>query len=140
VDDHSQVILSLSTRRKNRKGADVQLHSFLTSALDGVEWSNSGPRCFAPEDLRYTLNRRIGKSKSRYFEKHKKFLAPTGIRAPDRLGHRLITIPTGLYRIPLKCPCGTCGCHGFLVSPFHHCSTFAILSSGGRRPWARDRP
>jgi len=50
VDDYSQVILSLSTRRRNREGVDVQLHSFLTSALDGVEWSNSGPRCFTPEE------------------------------------------------------------------------------------------
>jgi hypothetical protein len=37
VDDYSQVILSLSTQRRNREGVDVQLHSFLTSALDGVE-------------------------------------------------------------------------------------------------------
>jgi hypothetical protein len=49
VDDYSQVILSLSTRRRHRVGVDVQLHSFVTSALDGAEWSNSDRSCLTPE-------------------------------------------------------------------------------------------
>jgi len=51
VDSYSQVILSLSTRRRHMVGVDVQFHSFLTAALDGVEWSNSGARCFTLEEI-----------------------------------------------------------------------------------------
>jgi hypothetical protein len=30
-------------------GLEVQLHTFLTSALDGGEWSDSRPRPFQPQ-------------------------------------------------------------------------------------------
>jgi hypothetical protein len=32
----------------NIREADVKLHSFLTSALDGGEWSTSGSSCLTP--------------------------------------------------------------------------------------------
>lgn len=35
--------LSLSTPRKHTRGAEVQVHSFLTLALEGDEWSTSCP-------------------------------------------------------------------------------------------------
>jgi hypothetical protein len=98
------------------------------------------------KDLRYTLNRRMGEPKSRYFEKHKKSLAPIGIRTPDRLGYRLITIPTELYRIPLKCPRGTCGRQSDRrVSRFSRVTVPPLLDIRHliiRRTetWARDKP
>jgi hypothetical protein len=47
-------------------GVEVQLHSFLTSALDGGEWSASRPYRFTPEkEYRYPLNRRLGGPQSR---------------------------------------------------------------------------
>jgi hypothetical protein len=39
----------------------VQLHAFLTSALDGGEWSGSCPDRFTPE---YSLDRKLGGPKS----------------------------------------------------------------------------
>ena len=50
-----KVKLSLYTLRRYRVGMGVQLHSFLTSALDGGEWSASGfvslPESKIPGDL-----------------------------------------------------------------------------------------
>ena len=51
---------------KHVGGAEVQLHSFVTSALDKGEWSNSRPDRFTPEkELRYPLNTRLGGPRSR---------------------------------------------------------------------------
>jgi len=36
---------------------EIQLHAFLTSALDGGEWSSAHPGHFTP---RYSLDRRLG--------------------------------------------------------------------------------
>jgi hypothetical protein len=38
----------LSTLCRHTGGVKVELHSFLTLVKDGVEWSTSGPDCFAP--------------------------------------------------------------------------------------------
>jgi hypothetical protein len=48
-------------------GEEVQLYSFLTSALDGGEWSASRPCRALPwgKDPRYPLNRRLGGPQSR---------------------------------------------------------------------------
>jgi hypothetical protein len=35
---------------KTHWGVEVQLHAFLTSALDGGEWSASRPGCFTPKE------------------------------------------------------------------------------------------
>jgi len=42
-------------------GVDVELHAFLTSALDGGEWSGSSPGRFTPEKTCYPLDRRLGR-------------------------------------------------------------------------------
>jgi hypothetical protein len=53
--------LSLVTQCRRIQGAEVQLHSFLTAALDTDEWSTSSTGSFIPgEELRYPLNRRSG--------------------------------------------------------------------------------
>jgi hypothetical protein len=46
---------------KAKSGVEVQLHLFLTSALDGNEWVASRPGSFTPKETnpRYALNRRI---------------------------------------------------------------------------------
>jgi hypothetical protein len=52
--------LSLSTPRRCRGGADIQLHSFLTSGHDGGEWSVLRPGlCTHTEVPRYPLSRRL---------------------------------------------------------------------------------
>jgi hypothetical protein len=67
----SQVLVESITRRR---GVEVQLHSFFTSALYGGEWLNSRPGRFNPgKEPRYPLNRRTGgpKSGSGRFQKKK---------------------------------------------------------------------
>jgi hypothetical protein len=47
-------------------GAEIQLHAFLTSALDEWEWSASSPGRFTPrESPLYQLDRRLGGLQSR---------------------------------------------------------------------------
>jgi hypothetical protein len=48
-------------------GAEVQLHAFLTSALEGGEWSASRPSSLTPRerDRQYPLDRRLGGPQSR---------------------------------------------------------------------------
>ena len=47
-------------------GVEVQLHSFLTWALDGAEWSALRPgRITLGEGPRYTFNRRLGRRQGR---------------------------------------------------------------------------
>jgi len=68
-------------------GAEVQLHSFLTSAMDGGGSLISGPGRFTPaEEHLYPLNWRPGGTQNRsgLFGEEKNFLVPTGIRYPDR--------------------------------------------------------
>jgi hypothetical protein len=50
------VKLSLSSLWKKTRGAEVWLHSFLTSAPDGSEWSRHVPQDRTP---RYPLHRRL---------------------------------------------------------------------------------
>jgi hypothetical protein len=46
---------------KTHKGAEASLYSFLTSELNGREWSTSHPNHFIPgEEPRYPLNMRVG--------------------------------------------------------------------------------
>jgi hypothetical protein len=46
---------------KARSGVEVQLHLFITSALDRDEWVASRPGFFTPKDINpwHPLNRRI---------------------------------------------------------------------------------
>lgn len=46
------VELPLSVSWRYEVGGEVQLHSFLTSALDGGDWSNSHVSCFHPTALK----------------------------------------------------------------------------------------
>jgi hypothetical protein len=48
-------------------GVEVPLHAFLTSVLDGGEWSASRPGCFTPQGKSpwYALDRRLGGSQNR---------------------------------------------------------------------------
>jgi len=43
-----KVVVPIRIMKRIRE-ADVKLHSFLTSALDGGEWSTSGSSCLNPE-------------------------------------------------------------------------------------------
>jgi len=75
----------LSTAWRHIGEAEVQLHSFLTSAL-GVEWLISCPDHFTPEkEPKYPSNRRLGgpRSQSKYFEEQKNLW----IWTPDHLAH-----------------------------------------------------
>lgn len=54
-------MLSLFMPRGNTAGVDIWIHSFLTLAQDGGEWSTLRPARFNPyKQHRYTLNRRLG--------------------------------------------------------------------------------
>jgi len=85
-------------------GADAQLHSFFTSALDGGKRSMSHPGRFNPrKEPPYLLNRTLGEPQSRSgrLRKEKKYLAFTGIRTLDRPGRSVDTLPnmiTSLYQ------------------------------------------
>jgi hypothetical protein len=60
------VKLSLSTPRRHIGEVEVQLHSFLTSALDGGEWSSSSPGRFAlGKKAQDSLNSRLSGSQRR---------------------------------------------------------------------------
>jgi hypothetical protein len=59
------------------EAAEVQLHSFLTSALDGGQWSTARSGSFTLEkETRYPLNRTLGvpHSRSRRFGGKKRLL------------------------------------------------------------------
>ena len=65
-------------------GVEVQLHSFLTSALDGGESLTSrSSRCALANEPRYPLNRRFGgpRSRCRLFAKEKNILPLPGFEA-----------------------------------------------------------
>jgi len=65
---------------------EVQLHSFLTLAMDGGEWLILRPGRFTPAEHLYPLNWRPGGTQNRsgLLGEEKIFLVPTGIRYPDR--------------------------------------------------------
>ena len=84
-------------------GVEVQLHSFITSALDKDEQSTLRLSGFIHEnEHRYPLNRRLGGSQSRPVNFGKKSLSPTGIRTPNRQGRSIVTILTELSRLHVK--------------------------------------
>jgi len=61
--------------KKETRGVEVWLHSFLNSTPDGVEWSPSGPSRFSPgKERRSSLNKRRGghhvQSGRRWTRKH----------------------------------------------------------------------
>ena len=79
---------------------ELQVHSFLTSALDGSEWSASRRSRTATEQTANQLNRRLLDLQSRYrhYEEKKNLLAlseierrflsfPAVVKSPHRLSH-----------------------------------------------------
>jgi hypothetical protein len=85
--DRQRLFIQYSRSYSRIGGVEVYLHTFLTSALDGGEWSASRPGLFTPRErasgthwtggwvgLRASLNAMV---------KRKKFPAPAGIRTPD---------------------------------------------------------
>ena len=79
--------------------AEVQLHSFLSSALDKSQCSTSRSGRFTPEKgQRYTMNSRLEGTRnwSERPGEEKKTLDPTGIRTPDRPARSVVTILTEL--------------------------------------------
>jgi len=66
------------------RGAEILLHSFVTSALDGGEWTT--PRTDRSNPENNLIRGRVGGTADlRIFEKRKKTLARAGIRTPFRL-------------------------------------------------------
>ena len=58
--------MSLSTPGRHLGGAEVKLHSLLTLAIDGEEWSASLLGCLTTwKEPRNPLNRRLGGPQSR---------------------------------------------------------------------------
>ena len=52
-------MVTLTTPRRHIRGLEVQLHSFLTSVLDGGEWSTYTGRFILRKEPWYPLNRRM---------------------------------------------------------------------------------
>jgi hypothetical protein len=82
-----RVKVSLSTPRKHTGGAEVQLHSFLTSVLHASEWLTS-------RSDRITSR---GKTPGHFGEE--KISGPTGIRTPNRKAGGIVVIPNTLLRV-----------------------------------------
>ena len=74
-------------------GVEIHLHSFLTLALDGGEWSDARCGRFANrKEPGYPFNRRLYLVSTLW--RSEKSLIPAGIRTADRAARSLITIPT----------------------------------------------
>jgi hypothetical protein len=69
---------------KAYRGVDVYIHTFLTSVLDGGEWSASRPGRYTPgESPGCPLDKRLGGPQSRTGRRGvEKILDPTGTRTP----------------------------------------------------------
>ena len=87
------------------RGAEVELHSFLTSAL---EWLTFTPRPLCPrEKIPVPLNRRVGEWATEpvwKFTRREKSLVPNGIRIPNRPAGSVVSIPIILL-LPLNNIC-----------------------------------
>jgi hypothetical protein len=91
---HQDVKLSLSMPRSHKNGAEVQLYSFLTSVLDGGEWLASRPWPLYPrERIPVTTEYKGRGTQWGYgrFGRREKYLAPTGIRNPDRSARSVVS-------------------------------------------------
>jgi len=66
-----------------RGGVEVQLYSYLTSALDGVGGQRLAPAALPPGKTRYCLYRRLGGHQGRSGQV-RKIIPFTEIRSPER--------------------------------------------------------
>jgi hypothetical protein len=77
---------------KAHGGSRLQLHSFLTSAIDGCEWATSRPGlCTCPPPGKAAHSGRFGDEKT---------LVPADIRNPDSPTFSTVTKPTEISRLP----------------------------------------
>jgi hypothetical protein len=74
----------------------VQLHSFLTSALDGGEWSVSRPGRFTPEEL-WLTGGWVGPRDDLHVVDKRKTLVPDKNLTPDRAARSLVSTQTVLF-------------------------------------------
>jgi hypothetical protein len=89
---------------KAHGGIEVQLHSFLTSALDGGEWSTSRLGRFTPgKECQYPSSRRLGGSQGRsgQFTEEKNQLPFPRFETVDCPTGSLVSLPNTLSRPPI---------------------------------------
>jgi hypothetical protein len=89
---------------RHRGGADIQPSSFLTSELDGSEWSTSHPSHFTYKKEPSTKwKRRLGRPQEPGCTcwRREKSLALLRIQIPDCPACSLTTVPTALTPVPL---------------------------------------
>ena len=87
--------------RKGIWGEQLNLHSFLTSALYGGQWLTSRPGRTAPrKEPWYQLNRTLVGPHIRYGRFGENSLVRTGIRTPDRQAPSLVAT---LSTLPFSC-------------------------------------
>jgi hypothetical protein len=82
-----------------------QIYPFLTSVLDGSQWSKPHPSYFTPgKEPQFPLNRRQGALQrwSGHFEGEES-LVPARIQDPDRPLHTVVNTPTTLSLLLYIC-------------------------------------
>jgi hypothetical protein len=79
-----------------RRGVEVKLYSFSTSALGGGGWSAPRPGCFTPRKDPVPIVQEAGWAPGPVWTCAKN-LTPTGIRSPDRPAHS-----QSLYRLSYR--------------------------------------
>jgi hypothetical protein len=83
-------------------GLEVQVYSFLTSALDGGEWSTPNPGHFIPVPIE-SLNRWLGGLQSRSdILGQRKHICPFQVLTLDRLACSLVAILTELSQLLIQ--------------------------------------
>lgn len=101
-----RVKLFLSKPCRHTQAEVMQLHSFLTFALDGLLWSTACPNCFAlGKEPRYPLNRRLDGPQihSACCGQENKPLLLAGFKPPGHPTHNLITTLSLLPWLPQNC-------------------------------------
>jgi hypothetical protein len=106
TDNLKQIMFILwfspSMPSRHIRGAEVQPHSFLTSALDRGKRLTSRSGHFTPrKQNQYPLTTKLGGTQSRFgnLKKREKSLAPSGIRTADCPARIIVTIRTMLTSI-----------------------------------------
>lgn len=87
---------------RRTRGLEAQLHLFLNSAIDGVQWSaSSSGRFFRGEEQPYPLTKGADWAGQCCFEKEKN--SPiVGFRNPGPPSRSLVSVPTALSTLLMK--------------------------------------